>query len=674
MSVCETTSRTGDVGDELAPRLASMVAVRGQPAVHRTLAAAVRSGSWEILRDLWESRHDADDGDQRPPKAMFDLVFLLIGQALDAARTDADLVFLGKITASTREELAASPKRRLVVQKLELALGRFAEGTRPCAEACRAFATLLEASGHAHTKQGLRLARRLLIERCAFEASPLIDVMLRLMPMGRGFFNLTIMIHDQALRERLQNAHFARLEALARNDQAAAALLGAQTMQTGRFDAAAALLAEKAGLGQVEAMAAYADVLFWRDRFAEAEAMAEDAVRRTAGLNEKQLSSLYIVLARCKIALGNGAGALAVLDQRHATCPVHGGVESTSVLGGLAAGLPGRAFDSYWSATEAVALRGYALQSLQRSTIDDAVRAGARLKGHCVVTCMMGLGDEVRFAQLLPEIASYFDTVTVVCDRRNLSIFGRNFPQMAFRGVDERTPVGIDPGLGRKLDLKTMPLLQAADYVADLKQFAAVLRTDLDQIPGTGHHLDARGDLVSQWRGWLADRSASPIVGLFWRSGLLSHGASHKQSDLSDWLALLEPLGVGIVPLQYDTTPDEQEALRRHRSILALPADLDIKNDLEQTFALMAALPLIVSLPGTTQHMAGAVGARVLCPAHPYEANWRRVKGRSHEIWAPSVEIISGAPSDGLEGSVRLTVARLKELLEARSGQCRWPT
>jgi hypothetical protein len=124
-------------------------------------------------------------------------------------------------------------------------------------------------------------------------------------------------------------------------------------------------------------------------------------------------------------------------------------------------------------------------------------------------------------------------------------------------------------------------------------------------------------------------------------------------------------LGIKVVALQYGLTDDEQALIARDPVFTRIPSGIDLKNDLEEVFALLVSLPLIVSLPGTTQHMAGAVGAKVICPAHPFEAAWRVMPGRAHELWAPSVKIVTGEPAEGLAGSVK---AAIQEVRRSREG------
>jgi hypothetical protein len=90
---------------------------------------------------------------------------------------------------------------------------------------------------------------------------------------------------------------------------------------------------------------------------------------------------------------------------------------------------------------------------------------------------------------------------------------------------------------------------------------------------------------------------------------------------------------------------------------------------------MMLALDLVIALPGTTQHLAGAVGAPTIMPAHPYDAGWRRNPATRYDWWSPSVRIITGKIADGLKGSMieAAQIASDWPILEEGSSGCSQP-
>ena len=61
--------------------------------------------------------------------------------------------------------------------------------------------------------------------------------------------------------------------------------------------------------------------------------------------------------------------------------------------------------------------------------------------GHLLVAAEQGVGDEYIYLSFLPHLMERCSKVTVECDKRNLALFGRTFPNIDFV---ERQVVGRD--------------------------------------------------------------------------------------------------------------------------------------------------------------------------------------------------------------------------------------
>ena len=98
--------------------------------------------------------------------------------------------------------------------------------------------------------------------------------------------------------------------------------------------------------------------------------------------------------------------------------------------------------------------------------------------------------------------------------------------------------------------------------------------------------------------------------------------------------------------------------------IVELP-DLDTRDDLESVAAVMSELDLVVTIPGTTMYIAGALGVPTLAVSHPSQLLQRtRLDGRT-SVWSPSVEIVSGPWELGFEGAILAASRHLQQFLSA---------
>ncbi len=598
-------------------------------------------------------------------KAKINLIMELLGWSLSAAVSVDDFEEVAQKIQCLRPIVLIPANKKKLARAMEAKLKQFASDNLPSIQVVSILSTIFIEAQFTNTKEGIHFVKRLLVARKEAEAAFFLETQMSLNSLGPGYYNLTILFKDSNLRRRLQEGHFDRLQKISANDDEALSLFSKQLMQAGRLHDAGEALSRAEDAENEKILMVKANLLFWEDKYKEAENAALRALENSEVLSEKEQSSLYLILAQSRIGLGDSRGALQALHLRENYCPKANTVEATTIFANLQLGNYEEAFNAYWDSPGVIALKEISANVIAKNTF---MASDGRLKKtsqNCVVICSMGVGDEVRFARLIPQIKELFDKLTVLCDNRLVNIFSRNFPGVTFHGVDQNLPVSNVPSaLNRCVDKICFPLLTQADYVADFKQFAALFVKTADDIPFKGCHLQLMQEDVSRWREWIAENTKKPVIGLFWRSSLPSHAAKHKQSELKDWLCRLSGLDVRIVPLQYDLTEEEDLMLSQDNRTLRTPDNLDLKNDLDNVFALLKALPIVISVPGTTQHMAGAVGARVLCPCHPYEASWRRVRGRKHDLWAPSVEVISGEPERGLSKSMDLTIEKLTQWLD----------
>ena len=552
--------------------------------------------------------------------------------------------------------LSKDPHRKRLIHAIE---NRFAQLAAPLwdADAVQLHCDIMTAVDHNNSKAAIPLVKHLIAQNKNAEAAILIEALLKLRPTAPGYFNLTIPLKDTALQSSLQAAHFKRLTVIAKHDAAARILLARQLMQCGQFELAHDVLK---GDTTPDARAMLATIYFWLNRFEDAENAAAQALASPDTLPDKHHAALYLHLIKCQITLRKPADALQTLSKYKAKFP-SAPYDAVDHHAHILNGEFEQAYAGYSETRDVKVLQDYCEDHEKPEGLD--VKNIAPDKTCFVLSCM-GLGDEIRFSRMISMIASKFKALTIVCDPRLSEIYKASFPAVKFHGLDRSAPAPSSPPLlAQHIDETSAGLMPQHDYAADLKQFtslyapdvkAAAERTDLI-IPST---------LRTKWQSWVENIGGPPAIGLFWRSNLPSHSASVKQSRLEDWLDLLNPLKVNIVPLQYDMTAEETAIIESHPNLFIRPPDLDTKDDIAETFALLCALPLVMTLPGTVQHMAGAVGTQTLCPAHPYEANWRRHPNHTHDIWSPSVEIISDKPELGLMGSMRLAVKHLEQWLE----------
>ena len=217
-----------------------------------------------------------------------------------------------------------------------------------------------------------------------------------------------------------------------------------------------------------------------------------------------------------------------------------------------------------------------------------------------------GLGDEIMFASVLPDIAKAVGEkgkLQIAVDPRLIPIFRRSFP-MADIGRYEHAKL-------EGMDVRICPWALTdggPDYYAQFGTALHVLRKSISDFPRQSY-LAADASKTAEFRASLSALGPGPYVGVCWRSMVLGAKRRKYFGVIEGWEPVLSTPGITFVNLQYGDVAAELEIARAK---LGVPihnfADLNLKDDLEGAAALTAACDLVLSAPTAAAAMAGALG------------------------------------------------------------------
>lgn len=210
-----------------------------------------------------------------------------------------------------------------------------------------------------------------------------------------------------------------------------------------------------------------------------------------------------------------------------------------------------------------------------------------------------GLGDEIMFASMLPDLLKT-NTVILECHKRLASLFKRSFPTVHVYGTREDKEV--DWAYNHPIDYRLA--------IGSLGKF---YRRTKDSFPGTSY---LQADALP--------RSDKFRVGISWKGGGAKVGRVQKRSvPLTWWKPILDIPGIEFVSLQY--------GLGRNEDLDLMDAlGYDIKRmdeyveaeDYYETARLIASCDLVISIATSIVHLAGALGVKTWC-AVPHFPAWR---------------------------------------------------
>jgi len=247
-----------------------------------------------------------------------------------------------------------------------------------------------------------------------------------------------------------------------------------------------------------------------------------------------------------------------------------------------------------------------------------------------------GLGDEVMFANVLPDLARQLGEtgkLQVAVDPRLIPIFKRSFPSAEIGGYEHRKVDG--------LEVRICPWALkdgGPDYHASMGTPLHILRKSISDFPKQ-KYLEADAAKTATFRSRLEAIGPGPYVGICWRSMVLGSKRRKYFSAIEGWGPLLSTPGVTFVNLQYGEVSAELELVRDKFGVTIHNfTDLNLKNDLDGAAALTAACDLVLSAPTAAAAMAGALGKELwFLVAAPV---WPQL-GTDHYPWYANSRVIS---------------------------------
>ncbi|MDX2143311.1 MAG: tetratricopeptide repeat protein [Rhodospirillaceae bacterium] len=251
-----------------------------------------------------------------------------------------------------------------------------------------------------------------------------------------------------------------------------------------------------------------------------------------------------------------------------------------------------------------------------------------------------GLGDEVLFASMIPDVTAQCGHCILECSPRLTALMQRSFPAVTV--VPRMNP--------------SHPLIaqSAPKYQISLGEIGSILRPSLQSIPRLQGYLrfdeNVRNALRQKYEGIAAGRK---IVGLSWKSENPFAGRA-KSPPLSVWHAVLRQERALFVSVQYGDVAGDLAALDTGlaNGILRDPG-IKPNEDPDLSAAQIAALDLVITVSNTTAHFAGALNVPTwtLLPKGP-GLFWYWFHERSDSPWYPSMTLFRQDAPGQWEGAM----------------------
>jgi tetratricopeptide (TPR) repeat protein len=261
---------------------------------------------------------------------------------------------------------------------------------------------------------------------------------------------------------------------------------------------------------------------------------------------------------------------------------------------------------------------------------------GADLAGKTLLVMgEQGLGDEVMFANLIPDVLAALGPagkLIIAVEPRLTALFSRSFPQAQV--LTHLTGKREGHTLRGPAELPDMSGVDLWTPVASLlRQF----RRSVSAFPARERYLTPDPGRIAHWRSALESAPAGLKVGLLWKSLKIDAARSRYFSPFEMWKPIFAVPGVSFVNLQYGDCAEELAYARSRFGIdIWTPPGIDLKQDLDDLAALTCALDLSIAPPNATSNIGAACGAATWLISPP--ASWPRL-GTERYPWYPQARV-----------------------------------
>ena len=259
-------------------------------------------------------------------------------------------------------------------------------------------------------------------------------------------------------------------------------------------------------------------------------------------------------------------------------------------------------------------------------------------KERVLLWCEQGVGDEIMFASLIPDLYSSSSKLIVLIDKRLISLFRRSFPDdIDFRPSNE---VVSETEYDSQIPMGSVPLHFRQSIASFKKSAQGWLSASTVKAQDLRSHL-------------LSDDSES-LIGISWHSTAnMKSKAGSKVIPLNKIAPFMNSSKVKLVSLQYGEVDDEISKLLIDYGIkITQVPEIDNMNDIDGLAALISACDEVVSIDNVTAHLAGSLGikSKILLTS---SCNWNWGQSQHNSYWYSSVHLYRQSKIDDWEHVIK---------------------
>lgn len=212
-----------------------------------------------------------------------------------------------------------------------------------------------------------------------------------------------------------------------------------------------------------------------------------------------------------------------------------------------------------------------------------------------------GLGDQIAFAGAVRDARRISKQVTLHVNPKLKNLFINSFI------LDVH-------GYGPDDDMKWLETLKL-DASVSMSRLQEYFRDDISKFTGKPY-LMASMEKRIQWRALLESLGDKPKIGIAWTGGLISTQGDARSTNLETFAPIITD-DFEWVCLEYRDKTSEIAAFQEKHGIKIHDYSWATRtNDYDDTAALVKELDLVIAVPTSVVHLAGALGTKCWCIVH----------------------------------------------------------
>ena len=242
-----------------------------------------------------------------------------------------------------------------------------------------------------------------------------------------------------------------------------------------------------------------------------------------------------------------------------------------------------------------------------------------------------GLGDEILFLSIVPDLMKRVSSIIIECDNRLVDIIKRSFPKIIVRESSNNDNSDFD------FHIAIASLCRYfRSNITDFQHSKPYLLPDKEKIPEI---VEAR-----------LNHPGKLFIGICWRSGLLNLQRNNNYIELSKWEKLFKIPNAIFVNLQYGDCEEEITEIEIKYNIKILRwKNIDMKNDLDSVFSLITNLDVVVSAATAVSSMSYSTGKLTL--VFQPKRNWTNL-GTDYYPWSKHMKQFIPISNAGIESTL----------------------